>query len=61
MTGLKVIDGTPTEISKYLRQRDCEHKKRFGREVADNKIERVCCDCGKIIDYVKNESSGWIV
>ena len=26
MTGLKVIDGTPTAISKYLREREIEEK-----------------------------------
>jgi len=26
MTGLKIIDGTPTEISKYLREREMTNK-----------------------------------
>ena len=30
MTGLKVIDGTPTEISKYLREREMTNKLKKG-------------------------------
>ena len=38
----------------------CKHKNKFGREVADNKMERVCQDCGEIIDYVEIKSSGFV-
>ncbi len=41
--------------------KECKHENKFGREVADNKMERVCSDCGKIIDYVPIKSSGVMI
>ena len=44
-----------------MKTKQCLHKRKFGREVADNKIERVCSDCNETIDYVDAIYSGVIL
>jgi len=40
MTELKIIDGTPTEISKYLRERKMKTKEELEKEIEELEKER---------------------
>ena len=41
---------------------ECTHPKKYGRGCEDrNYIERVCLECGKVIDVIESKHSGLIV
>ena len=43
MTGLKVIDGTPTAISKYLREKDKIIEKNYWKGKCKNQFAHAIC------------------
>lgn len=40
---------------------ECPHKKKYGRQLNLMKVERVCMDCGKVIDIVNVPDSAGVV
>ena len=53
----------PQRVKDLSKNEPCKHKKKYGRAIIKNRhgeefIERVCCDCGETIDYVRLKCSG---
>lgn len=48
----------------YLIQRECKHKKLYGKTIGkfpNDKIQRICCHCEKIVDEIEPQSSGVVI
>ena len=58
--GLKT-SGDFSNSNAEIINRKCKHIHIGGREVADNKMERFCAECGKILGYVPIKSSGFVI
>jgi hypothetical protein len=41
--------------------KQCKHEKKYGRQLNLNYVERVCINCGKVIDKVKVPDSAGVV
>lgn len=42
----------------------CKHEKKYGKSIGEfpnDKIQRICSDCGEIIDEIEPQSSGVVI
>lgn len=53
-----------TKLNWNKLNNQCKHKKLYGKTIGKfpkDKIQRICCDCNKVIDEIEPKSSGVVI